>query len=363
MRDIWNGIHSSKIIIAELTGRNPNVLYELGLCHALGKPVIIITQAMEDVPFDLKSLRCIVYNTSDPDWAKKLKNNLIKTLKRVLSNPESQKYTFIQRTKEKANAVSKDELKVKGREQIFRFCQIFSPPGMVLIPAGEFLMGSTEGLPDMKPLHKVYLDAYYIDKYEVTNEEFCQFLNEKGNQEEGGTTWININDDCLIEYTNGKYQPKPGYENYPVIEVSWYGACAYARWRGKRLPTEAEWEKAARGGLVGKKYPWGDSIDPDKANYGANIGEATPVGSYPSNGYGLYDMAGNVWEWCSDTYNENYYSKSPPRNPTGSPRGSVWVNRGGSWNSDARNCGSAVRFFSVPAFRCNNLGLRLVRLL
>ena len=168
---------------------------------------------------------------------------------------------------------------------------------MVLIPGGEFLMGSNYGGPDETPIHKVYLDAFYIDKYEVTKLQFSEFLNEKGNQEEGGVDWLDTSDeDCLIEYRDGKYQPKSGYENHPVIEVSWFGARAYAEWAGKRLPTEAEWEKAARGGLVGKKYPWGDSIDSSKANYGENVGQTTPVGRYPPNNYGLYDMGGNVWE-------------------------------------------------------------------
>ena len=143
---------------------------------------------------------------------------------------------------------------------------------MVRIPAGEFMMGSNDGDNDEKPIHKVYLDAYYIDIYEVTNAQFSRFLNEKGNQKEGGVTWLNIGIEyCLIEYKNGKYQPKSGYANHPVIEVSWYGARAYAEWIGKRLPTEAEWEKAARGGLVGKKYPWGDSIDSSKVNYSRKV--------------------------------------------------------------------------------------------
>ncbi|MCD6506169.1 PEGA domain-containing protein [Candidatus Poribacteria bacterium] len=212
---------------------------------------------------------------------------------------------------------------------------------MVLIPAGEFQMGDhfNEGGFDERPVHTVYLDAFYIDKYEVTNELYARFLNDIGrNEDDEGHQLLDINDsDCLIEFVGGQYRPKAGYENHPVIEVSWWGAKAYAEWAGKRLPTEAEWEKAARGGLVGKRYVWGDEMPPRqlvgnfadetaKRKYpGWTIVEGyddgyvgtAPVGSFVPNGYGLYDMAGNVWEWCADWYDENYYSRSPRRNPKG----------------------------------------------
>jgi len=233
---------------------------------------------------------------------------------------------------------------------------------MVLIPAGEFLMGSTDGDLDEKPVHNVYLDAYYLDKHEVTHTQFCEFLNEKGNQEEGGEKWLGIVDsDCPIEYKNGKYQPKPAYGDHPVVEVSWYAARAYAEWAGKRLPTEAEWEKAARGGLVGKTYPWGDSIDPSRANYEENVGHSIPVGSYPPNGYGLYDMAGNVWEWCSDWYSENYYETSPAENPQGPNKASYRVRRGGGWRNLARGVRCADRFSCNPVGTRSALGFRCAK--
>jgi len=233
---------------------------------------------------------------------------------------------------------------------------------MVLIPAGEFLMGSEDGDDDEKPVHKIYLDAYYIDKYEVTNAQFSRFLNEKGNQEESGATWLDIDDEeCLIEYMNGRYQPKSGYDNHPVAEVSWYGARAYAKWAGRRLPTEAEWEKAARGGLLGKKYACGDSIDSSKANYGGNVGHTTPVGSYPPNGYGLYDMTGNVWEWVSDWYDQDYYSSSPHRNPQGPDSGSRRVSRGGCWRNAARLLRCAGRDYRPPGNAAAGLGFRCAK--
>jgi formylglycine-generating enzyme required for sulfatase activity len=242
---------------------------------------------------------------------------------------------------------------------------------MVLIPAGEFQMGDhfNEGRDTERPVHTVYLDAFYMDKYEVTNELYARFLNEIGrNEDEEGHELLDIGSPyCLIEYVDGRYRPKEGYERHPVVEVSWYGAVAYARWAGKRLPTEAEWEKAARGGLVGKRYPWGDAIDASKANYNdGSRGWRTkgilkylkPVGSFPANGYGLYDMAGNVWEWCADWYDKNYYSSSPRRNPRGPDSGSFRVVRGGSWLAYPDYLRAANRAFNDPQDTTDNVGFR-----
>ena len=144
---------------------------------------------------------------------------------------------------------------------------------------------------------------------------------------------------------SNNYPPSKG--NHPVVYVSWYAAMAYAQWQGKRLPTEAEWEKAARGDLLFRKYAWGDSLEANKANYGESVGGTTAVGTYPANGYGLYDMTGNVWEWCLDEYNADFYSISPRHNPlAGSTMDnilsdfmnvkSVRVLRGGSWVSNIK---------------------------
>jgi len=232
---------------------------------------------------------------------------------------------------------------------------------MVRIPAGEFLMGS-EASDDEKPVQRIYLDTYYIDKYEVTNLQFCVFLNERGNQEKDGVLWLNIDSSsCLIEYQNGQYQPKSGYEHHPVIYVNWYGARAYVEWAGKRLPTEAEWEKSARGGLAGKTYPWGEGIDSQKANCDYTVGETTLVGDYPPNGYGLFDMAGNVWEWCFDGYDENYYATSSSRNPQGSADSPWRVRRGGDWMDSLTSARCANRGYAVPWHRDDNLGFRCVQ--
>ena len=250
------------------------------------------------------------------------------------------------------------------------------PAGMVLIPAGEFQMGSNdaEAGSDEQPVHTVYLDAFYMDKYEVTNAEYAVFLNAQGKHTDGGIRWFDLDDsDAHIERVDGRYQSKMGYENHPVIEVSWYGAMAYAAWSGKRLPTEAEWEKAARGGLAGQKYPWGNSINASKANYHLDVKDTTPIGSYPPNGYDLYDMTGNVWEWCLDAYDSHIYTNVPRRNPiVGAESISDLINnftaikssrvlRGGSWFYSAPYLRVSYRDRDTPRITYTLFGFRCVK--
>ncbi len=243
---------------------------------------------------------------------------------------------------------------------------------MVLIPAGEFQMGSNDGDSDEKPVHAVYLDAYYIDAYEVTNAQFKKFL-EANPQWRKDRIDRKYHDGDYLKDWNGIDYPIDKID-HPVVGVSWYAAAAYAQWVQKRLPTEAQWEKAARGGLVGKQYPWGDAISHDDANYDGIGGRdkwngTSPVGSFPANGYGLYDMAGNVWEWCADEYEEGYYSKSPKSNPTGPGISVQFVNdgftsvkercvvRGGAWlNCCDVRC--AYRLSLKPSSTYVNIGFR-----
>jgi formylglycine-generating enzyme required for sulfatase activity len=201
-----------------------------------------------------------------------------------------------------------------------------------------------------RPVHRVELDAFYMDVNEVTVGQFKQFVVESGY---GYDRWNNV----------ARYSPG---DDYPMIYVSWNGATAYCEWVGKRLPTEAEWEYAARGGLIGKRYPWGDEISHDDANYIGTGGKdkwdssTAPVGSFEPNGYGLYDMAGNVWEWCSDWYAEDYYSSSPLRNPQGSSSGSYRVLRGGSWSLNPFGLRAAFRFNYFPSSTNLSYGFRCV---
>ncbi|MFH1006688.1 MAG: SUMF1/EgtB/PvdO family nonheme iron enzyme [Candidatus Latescibacterota bacterium] len=240
------------------------------------------------------------------------------------------------------------------------------------IPAGFFQMGDAfnEGDGDERPVHTVYVDAFYMDVYEVTNAQYCVFLNDQGNQTEGGDPWLDIGSSyCLITQSGDQFVPESGYEDHPVSEVTWYGARAYAEWTGGRLPTEAEWEYAARGGLEGKRYPWGDTMGHDDANYYGTGGRdqwnrTSPTGSFSPNGYGLYDMAGNVWEWCNDWYDGGYYSNSPGSNPTGANTGTYRVLRGGSWFVNALHLRCAYRssfYYSDPLFSVLSIGFRCVR--
>ena len=202
------------------------------------------------------------------------------------------------------------------------------PPGeLVLISAGEFTMGRA-GEGDAAPAHTVRLDAFYIDKYEVTNAEYLAFCR--------------ATDHRLPEFwAMAAFRCGPGFPHHPVVGVSWRDAMAYAQWAGKRLPTEAEWEYAARGGLVDMEYPNGPDLDPSLANYFIRDpaqrehyrGGTAPVGSYPPNGYDLHDMAGNVVEWTADWYDEAYYKVSPRANPAGPETGRFRVIRGGGWHS------------------------------
>jgi eukaryotic-like serine/threonine-protein kinase len=203
-------------------------------------------------------------------------------------------------------------------------------PGMVLIEGGWLKMGSAEGYDYEQPVHEVYVNSFYIDETEVTNEQFEQFVK--------ATKYITDSEKSGNDINSWRIYATPERKNHPVVLVSWNDATAYAKWAGKRLPTEAEWEYAARGGLIGKKYPWGDDAPPRLANFGRGRKPDTPptepVKTYETNGYGLYDMAGNVSEWCQDWYDPDYYHNSPERNPAGPSTGQSRVIRGGSWYTD-----------------------------
>ncbi len=245
------------------------------------------------------------------------------------------------------------------------------PEGMALIEGGSFMMGSANGDAHEQPIHEINLASFYLGKYEVTNAEYCEFLNSEGNQEEGGANWLNINDqNCQIEEVDGIFAPLSGKENYPVIMVSWYGARAYCEWKGGRLPTEAEWEYAARGGKLANNYQYAgsDSLDvvgwywDNSENADNDISEGKgshPVGEKLANELGLYDMSGNVFEWCNDWYGEDYYSNSPSDNPTGPEEGTLRVLRGGCWYGIPFYCRVAFRGYYFPEYSYFDFGFRL----
>jgi formylglycine-generating enzyme required for sulfatase activity len=222
----------------------------------------------------------------------------------------------------------------------------------VYVQGGTFNMGSnTES--NEKPIHSVTVSSFNIGKYEVTNLEYSKFLNAKGNQTEGGKSWLDITDaDCDIENKNGRFTPKAGKANHPVMEVTWYGARAYSNWIGGRLPTEAEWEFASVGGNKSSGYTYsGSNSLGSVAWYYDNSGDTThAVGEKRANELGIYDMSGNVWEWCSDWYADDYYSTSPSSNPKGPTSGTGRVLRGGSYNYYASHGRVAYRDISFPYY-------------
>ncbi len=246
---------------------------------------------------------------------------------------------------------------------------------MMYVPSGEFIMGSETGDEDELPVRRVYVDPYWLDRVEVTNVQYCAFLN--GLLAEGDIQVSEVSvfkesrelihfgaELCHIQYSNDTFVVTPGADLYPVVQVSWYGAQAYADYYGKRLPTEAEWERAARG-TDGRHYPWGDGEPGDSlCNFENAIGAVGVVGFYAPAGdspYGCSDMAGNVREWCADWYNENYYVAAQDENPTGPETGNFRVIRGGSWSDAATSLRCADREKAAPTSTNNYTGFRCAR--
>jgi formylglycine-generating enzyme required for sulfatase activity len=241
---------------------------------------------------------------------------------------------------------------------------------MVFVPGGTFEMGSDLTKDPMAdddelPVHRVTLDSYWIDRTEVTNFQFAAFLNKQGNKMEGGVTWLDLEaQDCLIEQVAGQYQPKSRYANHPVVQVSWYGAAAYCDWAGGQLPTEAEWEYAARGPDE-RIYPWGNEFDCAGGNLHDRFTDCNdgyeftaPVGQFPrgASWCDALDMAGNVWEWVYDW--RGGYSDKPQVNPAGPRTGDSKVVRG-SWCTPKETDGrTAHRDSRVPETREWHIGFR-----
>ena len=258
---------------------------------------------------------------------------------------------------------------------------------MVLIKGGEFLMGTDDGMPFEAPVHKVTIRSFWMDTHEVTVEEFARFVAATSYKTEaetfGWSTAFDVNDGRWKKTNGASWRHPDGptsnaVATEPVCQISWNDAAAYAKWAGKRLPTEAEWEFAARGGLTQNEYSWGNELRPNgtlMANWwqGSFPNQDTredgfagraPVKSFAANGYGLHDMIGNVWEWCADWYAEDGYEQSSGDNPKGPKDGSERVMRGGSWMCAENFCSNyrvAARSHATPDSGLNNLGFRCVR--
>jgi len=235
--------------------------------------------------------------------------------------------------------------------------------GMVIIPAGEFTMGRDSGPKDETPAHKLFLPAFHIDRNLVTAREYAKFIQEKGPTGPNGEMYLDVADpDALVHNRGGKWLPKEGFENHPAGEMSRYGAAAYCTWAGKRLPSEAEWEKAARG-TDGRLYPWGNDMPrPDLAFIGGFRGQTVPVGQFPKGAspYGVLDMAGQVWEWTRSIYKPYPYNPKDGREEPAST-GTV-VARGGhsasgpegltSTSREVVDAGRAATGHAYIGFRC-----------
>jgi sulfatase modifying factor 1 len=223
-------------------------------------------------------------------------------------------------------------------------------PHLARIPSGEFLMGAADGEADERPVHRVHVREFFIGRFPVTNDEYAHFIRATGHPAPGVRALPSIASDerermfneFAAPYIWQNGEPPAGHGNHPVVLVTHDDAIAYCAWlalilsRPVRLPTEAEWEKAARGGVEGARYPWGDDIDQTRCNYLADPSVkpqrgTRPTGTYSANGYGLCDMSGNAWQWIADWYGADYYGESEPVDPQGPRLGSLRIVRGGSW--------------------------------
>ena len=234
---------------------------------------------------------------------------------------------------------------------------------LVHIPAGEFDMGYTLGELNARPIHTVSLEPYWIDKTEVTNAMYARFLNDVGNQAEGGVPWLDVTEPLVwISDKSGTWEAVSGWEHHPIVGVSWYGAAAYCTWAGRSLPTEAQWEYAARGS-EGLRFPWGEKGPTCTRSHFLGCGSrpveagSLPLGASP---FGAYEMAGNVAEWVNDRYAEDYYQESPVDNPAGPANGYYRVVRGGSLGSSYIGLQSAHRSWAGADTQDSDIGFRCV---
>jgi sulfatase modifying factor 1 len=226
-----------------------------------------------------------------------------------------------------------------------------APPRMASVPASWFTMGCETGRDDEKPSHRVWVDTFEIASHQTTRAEYAQFL--------AATGWAAP--PCW-------HEPQFQIDDQPVVGTSWHDAVAYCDWASRlsgkkyRLPSEAEWERAARAGVEGALYTWGDGAPQELPDYAARWHDGPePVGLYPPNGCGLFNMGDNVHEWCADWYDPRYYAQSPARNPQGPAQGSRKASRGGSWRHQIKVSRCAARSSIPPEFKYADYGFRVAR--
>lgn len=326
---LLGGIHKIKTV-AEVSA--PAVVIAKEKEVSLTDKSVILSEQQQNAPKEVPQLRPVINSTSleipqvDPDPA----------------------------------AIFQLELGVKQYTPELRDTKNIKPlqTEMIVIKGGIFWRGSNDGNRDEMPRHQVNLTSYAIDKHPVTNEQFVRFLDVMGGEKDNNHQDIIRLKDSRIKRSGGKLSIESGYGKHPVVGVTWYGAVAYARWVGKRLPTEAEWEVAARGEVENALYSTGDDIEKTQANFFSS--DTIAVMSYAPNGYGLYDMAGNVYEWCHDWYGYNYYETSvqEPDAPAGPWQGVYRVLRGGCWKSLKEDLRCSRRHRNNPGTVNSTYGFR-----
>jgi formylglycine-generating enzyme required for sulfatase activity len=244
-------------------------------------------------------------------------------------------------------------------------CPALAAEDMIAIPAGPFTMGSDDGPADERPAHRVTLPVFLIDRYPVTNASYADFLNAAGNHNAEGERLFDLDDpDARVHRVGKTWAAHPGHEKHPVVEVTWAGARDYCAWAGKRLPTEAEWEKAARGS-DGRRYPWGGQPpDRKRAQFSARFNETAPVDAFATGAspYGVQDMAGNAWEWVSTAYRPYPYDGRDGREDL--KAGPVRGTRGGGHDSPASEITTTQRGRTLsrnPASGHHNIGFRCTK--
>jgi formylglycine-generating enzyme required for sulfatase activity len=267
-----------------------------------------------------------------------------------------------------------------GDVALDRTMTLAAAPHLARIPAGDFLMGAADGEADERPVHRVHLSEYFIGRFPVTNDEYARFVRATGYPAPAlrGLPLVAAGGrDSLFKEFSSPYvwqdgEPPQGRGSHPVVLVRYDDAVAYCEWLSKtlertcRLPTEAEWERAARGGVDGVRYPWGEDIDPSRGNYltdpAAKRQRGTrPTGTYPANAFGLCDVIGNAWEWVADWYSAEYYGLGDAQDPHGPASGSLRVVRGGSWvTEDIPMMRSAYRHKVPPDTYAYSIGFRIV---
>jgi len=254
-----------------------------------------------------------------------------------------------------------------------------SSPNLARIPAGDFLMGAADADEDERPVHRVYVSEFFIGRFPVTNDEYARFVRATGHPSPvvGDLPLITIGGrealfrESAAPYVWDRDQPPAGHGSHPVVLVRYDDALAYCEWlsqamaRAVRLPTEAEWEKAARAGGEGLRYPWGNDIDASSGNYLVDAPArpqrgTRPTGTFAPNAYGLYDVCGNVWEWVSDWYGSDYYGLGDNRDPRGPQSANMRIVRGGSWlNDDVSMLRCAYRHKVPPDTYAYSIGFRI----